>query len=264
MKLDLATIHKLTPPGLYELADLRAFVVLLVRVVRLGIGGGKYAKFYAHMLVRHTKELRTKTRANLNLKIKAWVLQCPKRIIQARSVIGEAVIRRWIIRMRAAYMSPRLMDAGLQKNRQAKNPDVKPGHIYRPGPRKPFALARLEDVEKLLPFRPRWPRTIEPVFTTETGNLRHGARLAGAEHMGKLQQPNPPNPANSHKPVRFFPSELGVIIREAKTANPAQKHDKDPCPKPLEKSVIPDKYPPQVSLSASLSASLLASREKPP
>ena len=235
MKLDLPAINKLTPPGLYALADLRAFVLVLVRVIELGIGTARDVKLYAHMLAQHTKELRTKTHTNLNLKIKTWVLACPERIVLVRSVIGEAAIRSWVSRLRAAYMSPRLM-----ADKRQKYPDTNHTRKYKPRKYKPFALVRLSEVEKLLLFRPRWLCKVRPVFAPvfsgETGNVRHTARLARAEHIGRSQHSEPPHfHTRDQRPVRFFPAELGIKIREPKTESPAQKYGEDPPPQSPDK-----------------------------
>jgi len=221
MKLDLIAIEKLCPAGITPLAELRAFVLVLVRVIELGIGGARDVKSYAHMLTQHSQELRTKTRSNLNLKIKAWVLACPERIILVRSMIGEAAIRNWVARLRAAYAAPRNMG-----DRREKKPDAehKP-RSYKPRIGKPFALVRLSEVEKLLPFRPRWPRKVRPVFSSNTGNLRHAARLVCTEYSEK---PHPARPVHPQKPIRFFPSELGIKTREPAAEQAAQKYGEDP------------------------------------
>jgi len=247
MKLDLPAIHKLAPPGLYALADLRAFVLVLVRVIELGIGisGAGDAKSYAHMLARHTKELRTKTSVNLNLKLKAWVLACPERIIHARTVIGEAAIRNWVARLRAAYMSPNLMADQRQKELGRDRQRKYKRRSYRPRTGKPFALVRLAEVEKLLPFRPRWPRNIRRLASVDTGNVRHAVRLenhlANLGHSDKTQQSRPPHPQRPRpqKPIRFFPSELGVKIRDPETKKGMQKHGENP-PAKLAKANKPD------------------------
>ncbi|MBL4854389.1 MAG: hypothetical protein JKY25_09140 [Robiginitomaculum sp.] len=243
MKLDLIAIEKLCPAGVTPLADLRAFVLVLVRVLELGIGGARDVKSYAHMLAQHSQELRTKTRSNLNLKIKAWVKQCPERTAWVRSVIGEAAIRSWVARLRTAYTAPKTVG-----NRREEKPDAKrrdKPRSYKPRTHKLFALVRLSEVEKLLPFRPRWPRNIRPAFSSDTGNLRHAARTAN--HLASLELSEKPHPARTprpQKPIRFFPSELGVSVREPKIENPAQKYGEDP---PLKKfdgpnQAHPDKH----------------------
>jgi len=225
MKLDLTAIEKLCPAGITPLAELRAFVLVLVRVLELGIGGARDVKSYAHMLAQHSQELRTKTRSNLNLKIKAWVLACPERIILVRSMIGEAAIRNWVARLRAAYTAPKSVGDRREKKPDAERRD-KP-RSYKPRIGKPFALVRLSEVEKLLPFRPRWPRNIRPVFSSGTGNLRHAARLACTEHANK---PHPARPVHPQKPIRFFPSELGIKTREPEAEQVAQKYGEKPPP----------------------------------
>jgi len=223
MKLDLIAIEKLCPVGLTPLGGLRAFVSVLVAVIRLGIGSVRDKRSYAHMLVQHRKTLREQAQHNQSLKIKAWVKQCPQRIAWVRSIIGEAAIRSWIARLRAAYISPRwLGDEGNKPGRQCRGeyrPRPYSPRPYSPQTGKAFALARLSEVEKLLPFRPRWPRNVRRVVSDETGNVRHAVRLTSFEHSVKPQ-----------KPVRFFPSEIGVKIRvpEIKSQKVAQKYIEAP------------------------------------
>jgi len=147
-----------------------------------------------------------------------------------RSVIGEAAIRSWTARRRAAYTATKFMGDG-----QQKKPDVKRRGKYEPRTRKLFALAQLSEVEKLLPFRPRWPRRVRKIVSGETGNVRHGARLTSFGHSGKPQQSHQSRPLRPQKPVRFFPSEIGVKIRELHAEPPkvaqkrnAQEYGEDP------------------------------------
>ena len=95
MKLDLVEINKLSPPGLYDLGVLSALISTLLSVIEAGIGGSLSRLYYIRMAAHHSNELREKVRANLNMRIKAWVLQCPARIAWVRNIIGEAAIRRW-------------------------------------------------------------------------------------------------------------------------------------------------------------------------
>ena len=232
MKLDLIAIEKLCPTGLTPLADLRALISLLVAVMKLGMSSPLDMRNYAHMLVQHRNILGERARHNHSLKVKAWVKQCPERTAWVRSVIGETAIRNWVARLRAAYVS-----GDLQGDRQKKKPYAKAGHKHKPRPYKlrtgkPFALVRLSEVEKLLPRRPCWPRKTHRVIqeagyalSTGTGNLRHTARLACPDNAEK---PHQARPVHSQKPVRFFPSELGVKIRELEVEQTAQKDGEDP------------------------------------
>ncbi len=204
MKLDLPAINKLNPPGLHALEDLQAFVLLLARVIGLGIAGASFAA--ASVLVRYNKELSKKNRANLDVKIKTWVLSCPGRIADVRSMIGEAAIKAWAKRMRAAYFAPPLRKT-IAAGQETKIPVGKSGLHYDTNSEpaelaKPFALARLADVEKLLPFRPRWPRHVG----------------AHSSHKGSTaKNPRQARQVSRHHPVRFFPSELGVSALSSKT-----------------------------------------------
>ncbi|PHS41554.1 MAG: hypothetical protein COA91_01910 [Robiginitomaculum sp.] len=220
MKLDLIEIDKLSPRGLYVLAELRAVVAVLVSVIKAGIGSAREVRSYAFMLVQYRKTLRERAQHNQNLKIKTWVMQCPKRTTWVRSVIGEATIRRWIIRMRAAYFSPTMMGNGLPEDGRDKKPEIK----YGPRTIKPFALAKLSQVEKLLPFRPRWPRNTGRAVSQDTGNLRRGLPLTGCGHSDKTQPSRPPcqKDPRPQEPVRFFPCELGVNILEPESKDKIQ------------------------------------------
>jgi len=219
MKLDLIEIDKLSPRGLYVLTELRAVVAVLVSVIKAGIGSAREVRSYAFMLVQYRKTLRTQTQHNRNLKIKTWVMQCPKRTAWVRSVIGEATIRRWTVRMRAAYFSPAIMCS-----RHAEKPDENRKGKYGPRTIKPFALAKLSQVEKLLPFRPRWPRNTGRAVSQDTGNLRRGLRLTGCGHSDKTQPSRPPcqKDPRPQEPVRFFPCELGVNILEPESKDKTQ------------------------------------------
>ncbi|MCF6275348.1 MAG: hypothetical protein L3J05_06260, partial [Robiginitomaculum sp.] len=95
MKLDLIEINKLSPPGLWDLATLSALTATLLAVIDARIGGAQTARCCERMLVRQSRALRIKTRENLNMRIKAWVLQSPQRIAWVRRIIGERAIKRW-------------------------------------------------------------------------------------------------------------------------------------------------------------------------
>jgi len=84
---------------------------------------------------------------------------------------------------------------------------------------RPFALARLADMEKLLPFRPRWPRNI----------CAYGSQLCGSQACGSQvgaikAETSPTRRHRRPEPVRFFPPELGVNIVDAKTAGQAVRY----------------------------------------
>jgi len=237
MKLDLAAIAKLSPAGLIPLAELRALISVLIGMIKLGVGNVREAGSYAYMLVQHEKKLREQTGYNHRLKIKAWVKQCPERTAWVRSVIGEATIGRWVARLRAAYTAPRMMGDGFAGGGSPVGPGEFGGNRkrkYGRRTRKAFALVRMSEVEKLLPFRPRWPRNTGRVVQeagyapcVDTGNVRHAARLRRPGISNKTQHPRPPR---GEQPVRFFPSELGVNIREPDAQQATQKYGEDPPP----------------------------------
>ena len=133
MKLDLVEINKLSPPALWDLGALSVLISTLLGVIKARVGGSRSVCFYTCMVVRLANELRAKTRENLNIRIKAWVLQCPERIAWVRGIIGEVAIRRWRKNRLADYALTNYFGDWKSKwpNGFAR-PDDKQSRTYRP------------------------------------------------------------------------------------------------------------------------------------
>jgi len=221
MKLDLVEINKLSPPSLWDLGALSVLISTLLGVIQARVGGSRSEHFYARMVVRLTNELRAKTRENLNMRIKAWVLQCPERIIWVREIIGKAAIRRWHKNRLANYaLSKYFGDWQRKWPKGFSRPDNKQSRIFsqRDTPRyrqtnraynwKPFALTKIVNVERVL-----------------YGQTRHDPqademRAAYYKLWGTDIQETPsrtwsqPREERALKPVEFTPHELGRDVRE--------------------------------------------------
>ncbi|MCF6220597.1 MAG: hypothetical protein L3J65_05755, partial [Robiginitomaculum sp.] len=119
-------------------------------------------RFCERMLARQSRDLRIKARENLNMRIKAWVLQSPQRIAFVRRIIGERAIKRWRKNRLADYALTRHFGdwkrkfpngfAGVQQE-QSRKPAVK--STPRTYNWKPFALVKIVNVERFLYGRVR-------------------------------------------------------------------------------------------------------------
>ena len=195
MKLDLVEINRLSPPSLWQLAPIRALIETLLVVIK-SKSGGQFTGLYKRMLVQQSKSLREKIRENLNMRIKAWILQCPARIAWVRSIIGEAAIRRWRMNRLADYALtkyfgdwkskwPNGFKNKVQQTKQMQKPSIQ--HAIRDYAWKPFALVKIVNVRGFLYGRPA-PKT-------------------DTAHKPKWSQPRT---VRTLKPIRFTPSELDV------------------------------------------------------
>jgi len=244
MKLDLVEINKLSPPSLWDLGVLSALITTLLGVIKAQICSGRSAHFYARMLAQHSHELRDKTRENLNMRIKAWVLQCPERTAWVRRIIGEVAIRRW--RMN------RLADFALTKafgDWQGKWPngfehkDNKTGYEftrrYRQLKRaynwKFFALTKIINVERILYGQTR----PDPKADAEVAEMRAAYyKLWGTDILDRQTKMwSQPRTARTLKPIRFTPYEL-EDMREETEADITEKIDA------VEKIDAGEIYPP--------------------
>jgi len=94
---ELASRHGVHPTQTHQwkraLLDLQNLTSILASVINLSICSAGEARTYARMLMQHSKILRKYQQHNRNLKIKAWVLQCPARISKVRAIIGETTIK---------------------------------------------------------------------------------------------------------------------------------------------------------------------------
>ncbi len=222
MKLDLVQINKLSPPGLWDVQVLSALIACLVQVKDGGIGP---RLVYGRMIDKFSQELREKIHANLNMRIKAWVLICPARIIWVRQIIGEAAIRKW--------QKNRLADYALSKyfgdwRAKFSGGFVRPngGEIRKPQRMimrtimhkiraynwKPFALAKIANVERLL-FGRHISKTnagaaIEGMVIEDMRAAYFklwGVNMTDENEVLKWQQPRA---SRKMKPVEFTPQEL--------------------------------------------------------
>jgi len=193
MELNLVEIRLLSPRGLWALTPVRALIETLLLLVKSG-HGGNYAPLYVRMLMQQSESLREKIRANLNMRIKAWVMQCPARIAWVRRSIGEAAIKHWRKNRLADYALRRYFgdwkrkfpdgfkNQAQQKSRKRKSSF---GRTARPYIWKPFALVKIVNVCGFLYGR--------PALTSGTTNAPNWTQ---------------PRSARLLKPVRFTPPEL--------------------------------------------------------
>ncbi len=210
MKLDLIEINKLSPPGLWDLAALSAFITTLLAVIDARIGGAQMVRFCERMLARQSRDLRIKARENLNMRIKAWVLQSPARIAFVRRVIGERAIKRWRKNRLADYALtkhfgdwkrkfPNGFDGvgGVQQNWSHK-PAVKPAPCTYNW--KPFALAKIFNVERFLYGRSRPDPKLEQ---TRAAYLKLWGVDIQDKNKGGVQRGK-----RAMEPICFTPDEL--------------------------------------------------------
>jgi len=217
MELDLVEINKLSPRGLWQLASIRALIATLLVAMKSG-NRGRYAAMYAHMLVQQSESLRAKIRANLNMRIKAWILQCPERIAYVRAVIGEAAIRQW--------RKNRLLDYALSKyfndwKRKFSNGFTRSNQKQilpftrlqnrRAYNWKPFALTKIFNVEGFLYGR------VKSSPDPDIAEMRAAYyKLWGTDIRDGIKNAQPRG-QRSFKPVEFTPCEL---VPEAATGTP--------------------------------------------
>jgi len=198
MELDFVEIRLLAPRGLWALAPIRALIGTLLAVMKSG-SAGSYAPLYMRMLARQSDSLRAKIRANLNMRIKAWILQCPERVAYVRGIIGEAAIRHW--------RKNRLLDYALTKyfgdwkrkwphgfknggfnGKKQENEQIRKScfkQTIRDYAWKPFALVKIFNVSGFL----------------------YGRSAAKSNTVNKPKW-SQPRAVRAHKPIRFTPSEL--------------------------------------------------------
>jgi len=217
MKFDLVEINRLSPPELWDFGVLSALMSSLLGVIRSGVGGHGSALVYGRMVVRLSESLRAKTRDNLNMRIKAWVLQCPHRIAYVRRIIGETTIRKWRKNRLADYALSKYFGDWKRKfphgfssgDKQAKQGFVQE---FTNAPRaytwKAFALVKIVNVQGFLYRKPK--------PNAQDGEMRDAyyklwsVELADTETAAKWTQPRQPRTLN---PIRFTPDELRDELR---------------------------------------------------
>jgi len=219
MKLDLVEIGKLSPPTLWDVGVLSAFIACLLRAVDAGVGT---RLVYGRMVLRFSQELREKVRENLNMRIKAWVLQCPDRIAWVRHVIGEVAIRHWRQNHLLDYaltkyfgdwqtkFSDGFTRKGTQKRRDFSTKFIRKIRAYNcPYNWKPFALVKIKNVTGFL-----YGKTT-PDLECEEQRVAH-LKLWGVDSMdaGNTPKSKHPRTPRALKPVRFTHSELALKAAE--------------------------------------------------
>jgi len=223
MKLDLVAINKLSPPGLWDLASLSAVISMLYGVVKARLGGSSAAILYMHMIAWNTKSLRDKTRENLGMRIKAWVMQCPARIIWVRSIIGEPAIRKWQKNRLADYALSKYFGDWKRKwpdgfkNNGFAHKTAEPRRLSMPRFKSTeraynwqfFALKKIVNVEKFLYGR--------PVNNPDNSEIQAALqKLWNVDILDDTGLPawTQPRAARILSPVEFTPREL---VAEAAT-----------------------------------------------
>lgn len=251
MKLDLVEINKLSPPSLWDLGVLSALITTLRTVIAARIGGTRSVYLYGRMLAHHSNELRAKTRENLNMRIKVWVLQCPERIAWVRHSIGAVAIRRWHMNRLADYaLTNRFGDWQKKwpngfaykgdKNGCTSTPRYKQAN--RAYNWKLFALTKIINVERILYGQTKPdPNTAAEVATesdVEAEEMRAAYhKLWGADIRDvKSQIWSQPRARRTLKSIEFTPNELVV-----KAAIDAPEHVESKRTKKIGASKI---YPP--------------------
>jgi len=222
MKVDLIEINKLSPPGLWDLGVLASVIAMLRGVMASGHGS---AFLCARMMLHFSESLRERTRDNLNMRIKAWVMLCPNRIAHVRNIIGEAAIRRWRTNRLADYALTRYFGDWQRKwpngfsagrsDREPKRPCTpKYAGNIRAYNWKLFALVKIVNVQAFLYRKPKpdqQSRQIQDAYYK-----LWGVELGDSEPVRKTTQPRG---ARSFKPIRFTPDELETEA-ETETAPP--------------------------------------------
>ncbi len=208
-------------------------------------------RFCERMLARQSRDLRIKARENLNMRIKAWVLQSPDRIAFVCRIIGERAIKRWRKNRLADYALTKHFGDWKRKFRggfgeapqeQSRKPAVKPS------PRtynwKPFALVKIVNVERFLYGRSR------PDPELEQNRAAH-LKLWGVDIQDKNISRMPRN-NRAMKPICFTPDELTpeMAIGSAETEVAAEQCGKiTPIPPPVS-GHRPEEPPPRDTVQA--------------
>jgi len=230
MELDLIAIRKLSlaqhQNKLWDLAQLTALISTLLSVISCGFCDGATVRLSGRMLKQYRRELRARTLDNFNMRIKAWVMQCPDRIAHVRRVIGETAIKKW--------RKNRLLDYAFTQafgdwqaafpnglKRKGKVLSRKMSRKFTPSFRvyvwKPFALVKIANAERILFGQRTLYREAEECRAAyfKLWNVD----IADAAWGEKSTQPREPRTIN---PVRFRPDELR---EEAATGVPENASD---------------------------------------
>lgn len=195
---------------------------MLRGVIKAGVGGHVSALFYGRMILRYSESLRAKTRDNLNMRIKAWVMQCPARVAHVRGIIGEAAIRRWHTNRLADYALSKYFGDWKHKwphgfnggsTHATKKPKCTPrfnGKI-RSYTWQPFALVKTLSVQGFLYGK----RASNDHEMQDAYYKLWGVDITDIPRLAMWTQPRQPR---TMSPIRFTPTELDMDV-EPKAEN---------------------------------------------
>ena len=193
------------------MAALSGFVTTLMAVIDARVGGAQMVRFCERMLARQSRALRIKARENLNMRIKAWVLQSPQRIGFVRRVIGERAIRRWRKNRLADYALTRHFGDWQRKFRggfSGTQQEQSHKSAVKPTPRtynwKPFALVKIVNVERFLYGRTKPNPELEQA---RVAHLKLWGVDSTAMNKGGVQRGK-----RTIKPICFTPDELAPEV----------------------------------------------------
>ncbi len=277
MKLDLITIGKLSPAGLRDLAELAAVISMLVKVVSGRFGGAVSVRRAGRMVAQYRKQLAARTAENFNMRVKAWVLQCPERIAHVRGVIGEVAIKRWQRNRLIDYAFTEVFSDwksafssafpnGVQREDMAPRQIAKRPYSskWRGYNWKPFALVKIPNAERILygqaisnPKPKPCPDSGTACEEQRTAYVKlWGVDIADAPEFAIVTRPRR---ARSVTPVRFTPYEL---VAAAATGVPENKIVEMVTPKitNIEPEIFP---PPEHELEPKVTSSETL-KDKPP
>ncbi len=230
MKFDVAEINRMSPPNLcglrlWDLGVLVSVIAMLRGVIASGNGS---VLLYGRMVVRYSESLRERTRDNLNMRIKAWVLQCPRRIAHVRRIIGEAAIRNWRKNRLADYALTKYFGDWRRKfpngfSHKSTKPKRQAAPKYNGQTRaynwKFFALVKIVNVRDFLYAN----RTSNAKKNAEEQEMQAASyKLWGVAPEGALilRTWKQPRGARTRKPILFTPNELEVEPEEAAAIEP--------------------------------------------
>ena len=226
MKLDLIAVRKLSPAGLWDLKELKTLISTLLAVIACGLCDAGTVSLSGRMLKQYRRDLHERTLDNFNMRVKAWVLQCPSRIAYVRSVIGEAAIKKWHKNRLLDYAFTQAFGDwvaafpnGVQHKDKPRMKKTSRGFTreFRTYVWKPFALVKIPNAARILFGQRTLYREAEECRAAyfKLWNVD----IADAAWGEKSTQPREPRTIN---PVRFRPDELR---EEAATGVPENASD---------------------------------------
>ena len=228
MKFDIVDIQKLNPPGLWPLKSLAALIDILLKVVEAGIGGSHSVLVNSRMAARLSREFRRKKQENYNIRVKAWVMQCPERIAWVRGIIGERAIRYWEKNRLADYAFTEAFGdwkaefpngLGRKKAKPVERSKPKVACKTRTYIWKPFALQKIENVEGFLYGRNASKMVLVGGFDERREDYDAHWTVGTTDKLILKNWSQLRTPRNFN-PVKFTPEEL---VPEAATGSPETK-----------------------------------------